>query len=155
MRTLFVGVLLLALAANKGYVQTPTKLIPTKDLECMMANNYHEARGESQKGMLAVSSVVINRLKSKKWANSVCDVIFQKKQFSWTSRRKLRPPAGVPREQARLVALDVLLAAPELPHDPTLGATWYHSVRIRKPPWTRKLVVTVVIGNHIFYKERS
>ena len=52
--------------------------------DCMTANIYHEARGESLKGQYAVAHVVMNRVHHEQFPNSVCEVVFQPKQFSWT-----------------------------------------------------------------------
>ncbi|NYZ69950.1 cell wall hydrolase, partial [Endozoicomonas sp. SM1973] len=56
----------------------------TKDLQCLTLNIYHEARGEGLMGMLAVGEITINRVNNKKWPNSICAVVYQDKQFSWT-----------------------------------------------------------------------
>lgn len=53
------------------------------DLLCMSHAVYFEASGESLAGKLAVANVINNRLKSLKFASSVCDVVKQKHQFSY------------------------------------------------------------------------
>ena len=45
---------------------------------------YHEARGESKLGQQAVAVVTINRAKSGKYPSNLCDVIYQKGQYTWT-----------------------------------------------------------------------
>lgn len=47
---------------------------------------YHEARGESTSGQLAVAIVTINRAKSGKYPTNLCKVIYQKGQYTWTRR---------------------------------------------------------------------
>lgn len=58
----------------------------TTDIDCLAKVIYHEARGESKKGQMAVGMVVINRAKSGKFSKSICGVIRQPKQFSWYAR---------------------------------------------------------------------
>ena len=54
------------------------------DVECLALNIYFEARSEGTAGKLAVALVTMNRVVDKRWPNSICDVVWQPKQFSWT-----------------------------------------------------------------------
>lgn len=106
----------------------------------MARNIYHEARGESTKGMLAVAHVTMNRVLSGRFPDTVCAVVYQPKQFSWTSRKGHRKT--VPEqfyELAERVILDPV-------SDITNGALYFHNTSI-KP----KRPVKARIGNHIFY----
>ncbi|MFZ4217014.1 cell wall hydrolase [Enterobacter ludwigii] len=60
-----------------------------KSLDCMIKNVYLEARGEDLYGKILVSNVVQNRMKSKHYPYSICGVIYQPHQFSWTNNKKL------------------------------------------------------------------
>lgn len=51
---------------------------------CLVKNLYWEARGEDYKGMRAVAQVTLNRVKADQWPDTVCGVVRQPKQFSWT-----------------------------------------------------------------------
>ena len=59
------------------------------EAHCLALNAYHEARSESVAGIIAVSQVVLNRVKSPMFPNSICEVVFQggtkrdRCQFSW------------------------------------------------------------------------
>ena len=53
-------------------------------IDCMTANIYHEARGESIKGQYAVAHVTMNRVHHEQFPDTVCEVVFQPKQFSWS-----------------------------------------------------------------------
>ena len=55
-----------------------------QQINCGAQNAYFESQGEPDLGMVAVSQVVINRVKDKRWPNTVCEVVWQNKQFSWT-----------------------------------------------------------------------
>ena len=54
------------------------------DFEILAKNIFHEARGESPEGQLAVAQVTLARLVSKRWGPSMHSVVYAKSQFSWT-----------------------------------------------------------------------
>ena len=118
--------------------------------DCMTANIYHEARGESKKGQYAVAHVTMNRVKHEKFPDTVCEVVFQPKQFSWTHTIKdPRPREYQAWKQAQKIALDVMYG--NVP-DNTFGAIYYHADYV--DPWWAKadgMFMTRTIGSHIFY----
>lgn len=57
------------------------------ETECLATAMYHEARGEGERGILAVAFVIYNRVKSAVFPHSYCEVVRQKAQFSFTSDR--------------------------------------------------------------------
>ena len=69
---------------------------------------YHEARGESRRGQIAVGYVVLNRVKSSRYPNTISGVVWQPKQFSRLKRHK------VPQKFLRL-AEDILAGRCENP----------------------------------------
>ena len=66
---------------------TPEKQASTDlsevELGCLVANSYHEARGEDALGQAAVAHVTLNRVRSPAYPDSVCGVVWQSGQFSW------------------------------------------------------------------------
>jgi N-acetylmuramoyl-L-alanine amidase len=153
-----VGILLALLVFNKEHPEGPPKLsLNPHEIDCMADNVYHEARGEGLEGMHAVTQVVLNRAKSSRWGGPICSVIYQRAQFSWTLGRHRPVPPGEARAHARLVAGWALASFYGGSHrnanDVTGGAVFYHSIKISPPEWTKGLVKTTVIGNHVFYKE--
>ena len=44
---------------------------------CLAMAIYYEARGESEKGQIAVAQVIMNRVKSRKYPGSICNVVYQ------------------------------------------------------------------------------
>lgn len=107
----------------------------------MALNIYHEARGESTKGMLAVAHVTMNRVMSPKFPSTVCEVVFQPGQFSWTMRSTYKKT--IP-EQFYVLAERVIIGQV---NDLTNGALFFHNTTI---PVKQKRV-KARIGNHIFY----
>jgi N-acetylmuramoyl-L-alanine amidase len=51
---------------------------------CLTDNIYHEARGESKKDWAIIMDVVLNRLKLAHYPETICGVVYQRSQFSWT-----------------------------------------------------------------------
>ena len=53
------------------------------EIDCLARNIYHEARGESLQGQIAVAAVTVNRVLTKGYPSSICQVVYQPYQFSW------------------------------------------------------------------------
>lgn len=125
----------------KGYDST--------QINCLAKNAYMEARGQGEEGMLAVIFTTLNRVKSGKFPDSICGVVYQSRQFSWTSNR---PPIKEPEVYAK--AKELAQEAVRGKHkDNTFGATYFHSTGI-KPYWTKDMKCTTKIGGHKFYKPK-
>ena len=124
-----------------------------REIMCLAYNIYYEARGESKKGQIAVGNVTMNRARSKNYPNSVCAVVTQKHkntcQFSWFCMKKL----PVIREEmfAEIRDLAKRIYTGEI-KDITKGSTHFHAIDVN-PAWIENKVVTVEIGNHIFYRK--
>lgn len=58
------------------------------ETKCLAEAIYREARGESLVGQLAVAQTIINRKNHPNFPDSICKVVFQKNQFSWTKNFK-------------------------------------------------------------------
>lgn len=134
-----------AIPASTG---TRRERFTERDLNCLAEAIYHEARGESVKGQAAVAEVVLNRVDSEKFASSVCGVINQPKQFSYTigGPKPIRNKSAYLR--ARDIARQALAGAPRVL---TGGATYFHTPAVR-PSWSQRFQRTVRIGQHIFYR---
>ena len=93
---------------------------------CLAQNIYYEARGSSRADQMAVSDVVLNRVKDSRSPNTICDVVYQGKQrpswkdptkmvmvrnmcqFSWyCDGKKDEPPEGDPWRNAQMVAYEM------------------------------------------------
>jgi N-acetylmuramoyl-L-alanine amidase len=106
---------------------------------------YAEARGESYTGQVAVGAVVLNRINSNEFPNTVRDVIYQKGQFSSVENGQINM---IPDLTAYKAARDAMNGV-----DPTFGAIYFYNPDTAKTLWwltTRE--PTVRIGNHVFAK---
>lgn len=122
-------------------------------LMCMAAAIFFEARSEPLSGQQAVAEVVMNRVASPRWPNTICGVVFQHKQFSFTHDGKSdnykRYNSNVGDRQAIGVAEAVAKSTME---GDRLGltSTHYHATYV-SPYWTKQYHLDGRIGTHIFY----
>lgn len=136
---------------------------------CLAKNMYYEARNQGLAGQLAVSLVVMNRVKDSRYPNTVCGVVEQgptreswKKngtyypiknrcQFSWFCDGKSDEPKE-PTTYKRLLDLALVLVYDDIQIvDFTEGATHYHADYVY-PAWRKSKTKTVEIADHIFYR---
>lgn len=128
---------------------------PTGDAQwqCLTKALYFESRGESLQGQFAVAEVILNRVDSARYPNTVCSVVEQGGgggcQFSYHcdgARDVMRDREAV--DTAGRIARLMLDGAPR---QLTFGATHFHT-RAVKPRWSRVYERTAAIGAHLFYK---
>lgn len=93
---------------------------------------------------MAVASVVLNRVKSSKFPNTVAGVIYQSGAFSVVSDGQINLE---PNQTARNAARDAMNG-----WDPSYGAIYYYNPNTATSAWIWSRPVTVVIGNHKFCK---
>jgi spore germination cell wall hydrolase CwlJ-like protein len=119
-------------------------------LQALALNIYHEARGESEKGMRMVGEVTINRVSSSKYPDTICDVVYQGCQFSWTcSKKNKKPREKEAWEKSLEIAKELLNEnVASYPH----LATHFVNLRVARPSWTRKFDKVKKIGDHTFYR---
>lgn len=150
MKTLKLGILCLLVPATLGLTtipQTPTKYVGFSEVHCLAQNIYHEARGESFEGQMAVAQVTVNRVKSGKFQPTVCGVVHAHRQFSWTLDKRKKIKDSKAWQASLTIARAVLKQGMGLPN---FEALYFHTHQVR-PRWNRQKRVVAVIGNHIFY----
>lgn len=120
-----------------------------RDLVCLAMNIYHEGRGESARGQAAIAAVTMNRLRSSRYPNTVCEVVWQPKQFSWTrvaARHHIIDDAQAWARALNIAGLFLGGAQLALVSE----ATHYHTVDVR-PFWSKNIPALALIGKHVFY----
>lgn len=112
------------------------------DVELLARLIHGEARGEPYVGMVAVGAVVLNRVKSSRFPNTIAGVIYQSGAFDAVRDGQINL---APNEQSRRAARDALNG-----WDPTGGCLYYYnpSTATSKWIWTRE--VRLNIGEHSF-----
>jgi spore germination cell wall hydrolase CwlJ-like protein len=137
-----------------------TDLIAPADMarqqRCLAEAIYFEARSESNEGRAAVAQVVLNRVRSNLYPNTVCGVVYQNShrhlacQFTFTCEGKsLRVTEPAPWRDAVRIAREVYDGTIYLPE--VGGSTHYHANYVR-PGWAKRLKKMDTIGQHVFYK---
>lgn len=129
-----------------------------KEQRCLAEAVYFEARSEGEQGRAAVAQVVLNRVKSGLYPNTVCGAVYQNAsrhlacQFTFACEGKsLRITEPGPWRDAVRIAREVYDGTTYLAD---VGAsTHYHADYVR-PYWARKLKKMDTIGRHVFYKLR-
>lgn len=127
--------------------------------ECLAEAIYFEARSETLAGQKAVAEVVMNRVKSRHYPNTVCGVVYQGSerssgcQFSFTCDGSMdaRKPSGWHWTRSKEVAG---LAITDGFAPVTKRATHYHTTAVN-PYWSKKLKKTNQYGTHVFYRFKT
>src|SRR6516162_4906388 len=131
----------------------------TKSEKCLAEAIYFESRGEAVRGQMAVAQVILNRVFSGKYPNTVCGVVYQNAhrrlhcQFTFACD-------GIPDivrepdmwERAKTISAEMLDGKLWLPE---VGkATHYHAYWVH-PGWVREMTKMHRLGVHTFYRPRA
>ena len=151
-------------------VEDKVKTFDHESVLCLAKNAYFEARNQSILSQIAVSQVVMNRVKNEDFPNTVCGVVYEarmnkwfkdnmnkdvpvrdKCQFSWYCDGKADVIHDHESFNIALAVANQVLSGYNL-KDVTDGALWYHAVYVN-PYWAKEKIKTVKHEDHIFYKE--
>jgi spore germination cell wall hydrolase CwlJ-like protein len=122
---------------------------------CLAQAIYYEARSEPRIGQLAIADVVLNRVASSLYPNSICKVVFQGSerrtgcQFSFTCDGSMQARLSKRKWKASGELAGAILAGVWAPV--SRNATHYHANYVT-PYWAASLTPTATIGTHKFYK---
>lgn len=119
-----------------------------KEMQCLAGTVYFESKGESLEGQLAVARVVMARAKSSRFPNSICGVVYQRKQFSFIRGGKM-PRINKSHQHWRNAVAISKIAMNDAWKSPVEGALFFHA-RYVSPGW--RLTRMATIDNHIFYR---
>jgi spore germination cell wall hydrolase CwlJ-like protein len=157
-RAMMVQAVLRGPTANQPSAERTVPAAPqidTRQEACLAQAIYYEARGESQRGQIAVAEVIMNRVRSGYYPNSVCGVVFQGShrstgcQFTFTCDGSINHrPRGRAWDRSQRVATAVMSG---YTRPITQGATHYHTHAVN-PVWNSGLVETTSIESHVFYR---
>jgi hypothetical protein len=129
-----------------------------REKRCLAIAIYFEARGEPERGQVAVGQVILNRVRSPLFPETICGVVYQGQmspgcQFSFTCDGKTDNPRNDAQwAQAQDIAKRITKGELWLPE---VGySTYYHADYVR-PTWASSMSRIDTIGRHIFYKKRN
>ena len=114
----------------------------SSDVELLARLIHGEARGEPYVGMVAVGAVVLNRVRSSKFPNTIAGVVYQAGAFDAVADGQINL---VPNEQSRRAARDALNG-----WDPTGGCLYYYNPATATSKWIWTREVRLNIGDHSF-----
>ena len=146
------------MSLSKSWIDTLPRAEGDAEWRCLAEALYFEARGETVKGQFAVAEVILNRVGSERFPDSICGVINQgtgkqyQCQFTYTcdgNSDAIRERAAF--EQVGKVARATLDGTN---YNLTGGATHYHTTAV-KPRWSDVYQRTAQIGVHVFYRLRQ
>ncbi|TDW38825.1 spore germination cell wall hydrolase CwlJ-like protein [Roseinatronobacter bogoriensis subsp. barguzinensis] len=149
---------------ERRVVQYSDRWLRTLDLRpldeekaCLATAIYHEARGESLRGQFAVAEVILNRVDSRKFPNSVCAVVYQgvregrfggcQFSFACDGNSEAMPNRGAASRAKRIAQVMVDGGHRGL----TQGALYFHTTAVN-PAWANRFTQTTHIGAHLFYR---
>jgi N-acetylmuramoyl-L-alanine amidase len=122
-----------------------------EETRCLALNIYFESRGEPEEGQIAVAHVTLNRVQNSRFPDTICAVVYQPKQFSWTHIRRSHTPSNrAAWKQSKRIA-ETAIKWYAVGEDFSDGALFFHADYVN-PYWSKHFTKTVQIGRHIFYK---
>ena len=121
-----------------------TSSYSSSDLNLLAHLIYGEARGETYVGQVAVGAVVMNRIKSSSFPNTMAGVIYQSYAFTAVADGQINL---TPNDTAKKAAQDAMNG-----WDPTYGAIYYYNPKTATSQWIFSRQTTITIGNHVFAK---
>ena len=125
---------------------------------CLAEAMYYEARGEGEAGQKAIAEVVFHRMKARGYPHSLCGVVYQGAgsghgcQFSFACNGEMLQAKNFGAwSRAKRLAARIISGVQEL-GNATADAISFHAVDV-EPGWDeQRLIKTIQIGNHIFYR---
>ena len=114
----------------------------SSDLYLLAKTIYAEGRGEPYVGQVAIGAVILNRVRSREFPNSVSGVVYQKHAFTAVSDGQINL---TPNETAMKAARDAVGG-----WDPTGGALYYYNPAVATSSWIFDRQTVTVIGRHVF-----
>ena len=114
----------------------------SSDLYLLAKCVHAEARGESYQGQVAVAAVILNRVKSPEFPNTISGVIYQPWAFTAVHDGQINLE---PNESAYNAARDAMNG-----WDPTYGCLFYYNPAVATSKWIFSRQTVVTIGKHVF-----
>lgn len=121
-------------------------------LMCMAVAIFFEARAEPIEGMEAVANVIVNRVEDSRYPDTVCDVVWEQRQFSFTHDGLTDDPEAHTGYQDKIAWVTSLEVAKAALRGDLLGitSTHYHATNVL-PYWTNYYSKDGQVGDHVFY----
>lgn len=156
MRLLYLIIVAIGINGSAFAEEEVTK----ENLNCLALTIYFEARNQPRMGKFAVADAVLNRVEDSYFPDTICSVVKQGSfnakrpracQFSWYCDGKPDIPTDTKSwEDAYRIAMWIAWFG--MHRGITNGAKYYHADYV-SPKWRHNLELTLVVANHIYYRE--
>lgn len=131
-------------------VEEEVVYVDPREATCLQKNIYFEARNQGRRGMRAVAGVTMNRVDDPRFPDTVCGVVYQRRQFSWANNGDREPRLH------NSIEIQAWATAGEIAEKALLGildhevgqAQYFHTTSIN-PGW-RGITEVITINDHIF-----
>ncbi len=142
---------LIGISLSKDYSSSSSSSSPSSsssaadsgsDIYLLAKVVYAEARGEPYTGQVAVAAVILNRVASPDFPNTIAGVVYQPWAFTCVNDGQINLS---PDQSAINAARDAMNG-----WDPTYGALYYYNPQTATSQWVRNLKVHMTIGRHVF-----
>ena len=114
----------------------------SSDLYLLAKTIYAEGRGESYTGQVAIGAVIMNRVRSSSFPNTIAGVVYQKGAFTAVDDGQINLE---PNQTAYDAARDAMNG-----WDPTYGCLYYYNPAVATSAWIFNRQTVTVIGKHVF-----
>ena len=138
-----------ALGMNSSYqalqganTSSGTSGYTSSDVYLLAKTIYAEGRGEPYVGQVAIGAVIMNRIRSASFPNTISGVVYQKGAFTAVDDGQINL---TPNETAMKAARDAMNG-----WDPTGGALYYYNPAVATSAWIFDRQTVTVIGKHVF-----
>lgn len=147
------------IARNVKFKGESEKEYVKRQRRCLATAIYFEARGESTKGQEAVAQVVLNRVRSSLYPDTVCGVVFQGQmrrtgcQFSFTCDGRSDVPKDMVQWRKSNEVAKRMMEGQSFLSD--IGHSTHYHANYVAPRWRRELNKVKKVGTHIFYRVKG
>ena len=114
----------------------------SSDVYLLAKTIYAEGRGEPYTGQVAIGAVILNRVRSSQFPNTISGVVYQKHAFTAVTDGQINL---TPNDTAMRAARDAING-----WDPTGGAIYYYNPAVATSSWIFDRQTITVIGKHVF-----
>ncbi|WP_407946718.1 cell wall hydrolase [Pararhizobium mangrovi] len=132
---------------DSGATHVAAVNVGSREKQCLMRAMYFESNRSSDDGLLAVGSVVMNRVASPKFPNTICGVVGQPNQFAPGVLSRKMNPRTTPRVEK---VADLVLSGKR--HPKVGPAKFFHTAGLHFP--YNNMHYVVVAGGNAFYEKR-
>lgn len=141
------------ISENPLYEIEPNQ-IKTEETFCLAQNIWFEARNTSIEDQTLVGMTTMNRVRDRRYSETICEVVWEKSQFSWTNDGKPDSIEFANNNDVRIwnniVRIAILMQAGYV-EDHSNGATHYHAHYVN-PKWAKEKVILTRTDGHKYYR---